>query len=120
MAPLVQAEEEVAGEELDPLFDYKRVQPAMTFRFDGTRCRLRWLGSRRTGKRLLSCVFVGSGCFCRQQPGEGGHVQALQQARQGRHQSECARARLRFEVGEVFWCGSADVLMLVLLLLGRG
>ncbi|GJM93959.1 hypothetical protein PR202_ga10562 [Eleusine coracana subsp. coracana] len=32
------AEEEVASDELEPLFDYKRVQPAMTFRFDGT-CR---------------------------------------------------------------------------------
>jgi hypothetical protein len=37
MVLLVQAEEDIAGEELEPLFDYKRVQPATTFRFDGTR-----------------------------------------------------------------------------------
>jgi hypothetical protein len=36
MVLLVQAED-IAGEELEPLFDYKRVQPAMTFHFDGTR-----------------------------------------------------------------------------------
>ena len=35
---LVQAGEEAAaaGEELEPLFDYKRVQPTINFRFDGT------------------------------------------------------------------------------------
>ncbi|TVU34532.1 hypothetical protein EJB05_16367 [Eragrostis curvula] len=30
----VEEEATAAGEELEPLFDYKRVQPAMTFRFD--------------------------------------------------------------------------------------
>jgi len=35
---LVQAGEEAAaaGEELEPLFCYKRVQPTIDFRFDGT------------------------------------------------------------------------------------
>lgn len=37
----MQAGEEAAaaGEELEPLFDYKRVQPTVKFRFDGTHRR---------------------------------------------------------------------------------